>query len=63
MCGMLRFTPDQVRDMSLSEAFLAMEGFAEMQQAQAGVRPDEFPTQEEHDELMKLVGRGSRDGE
>jgi hypothetical protein len=62
MTGMLRFTPDQVRDMSLSEAFLAMEGFAEMQQAQAGVRPDEFPTQEEHDELMKLVGRGSSDG-
>jgi len=45
--------------MSLNEAFLAMEGFAEMQQAQAGVKPDEFPTQEEHDELMKLVGRGA----
>ena len=45
--------------MSLSEAFLAMEGFAEMQQAQAGVKPDEFPTQDEHDEIMRLVGRGA----
>lgn len=59
MCGMLRFTPDQVREMSLSEAFLAMEGFAEMQKAQAGVEPDDFPTQEEHDEIMRLVGRGA----
>lgn len=56
---MLRFTPTEVREMSLSEAFLAMEGFAEMQQAQAGVKPDEFPTQEEHDEIMQLVGRGA----
>lgn len=56
---MLRFTPDQVREMSLNEAFLAMEGFAEMQQAQAGVKPDEFPTQDEHDEIMQLVGRGA----
>jgi hypothetical protein len=50
---MMRFTPDQVRAMSLAEVFLAIDGFIEMQHAQAGVRPDAFPTQE-HDELMRL---------
>lgn len=55
MCGMLRFTPDQVRAMSLAEAFAAIDGFVEMQKAQAGVKPDEFPTMEEHEEIMRLV--------
>ena len=42
--------------MSLAEVFLAIDGFIEMQNAEAGVRPNEFPTQEEHDELMRLCG-------
>ena len=51
---MLRFTPDQVREMSLAEALLAIDGFVEMQNAAAGVKPDVFPTQEEHEEIMRL---------
>lgn len=42
--------------MSLAEAFIAIDGFVEMQNAQAGVRADDYPTQEEHDELMRLCG-------
>lgn len=52
---MLRFTPEQVRAMSLAEAFLCIDGFVEMQNAQAGVKPDELPTIEEHEQLMKMV--------
>jgi hypothetical protein len=54
---MLRFTPDEVRSMSLAEAFLAIDGFIEMQNAQAGVRPaGDYPTIEEHEELVRLYG-------
>ena len=56
MVGMLRFTPDQVRAMSLAECFIAIDGFIEMHRAQAGVRADDYPTQEEHEELMRLCG-------
>lgn len=57
MCGMLRFTPDEVRSMSLAEAFLAIDGFIEMQNAQAGVRPaGDYPTIEEHEELVRIYG-------
>lgn len=56
MCGMMRFTPDQVRGMSLAEAFAAIDGFAEMQKAQAGVKADEFPTADEHEQIMSLMG-------
>jgi hypothetical protein len=56
MCGMMRYTPDQVRSMSLAEAFAAIDGFVEMQKAQAGVKADEFPTLEEHEQLMRLMG-------
>ena len=55
MCGMLRFTPTQVRAMSLAEAFLCIEGFTEMQNAQAGVRPNEFPTKQEVDDLFAQI--------
>lgn len=54
-CGMMGFTPDQVRAMSLAEVMLAIGGFVEMRRAEAGVDDDEFPTQEEHDAIMALI--------
>ncbi len=52
---MMGFTPDQVRAMSLAEAQLAISGFVEMRQAEAGVQASvEPPSIEEVRELMKL---------
>lgn len=55
MVGMLGFTPDEVRNMSLAEAALAMDGFGEKVRAEAGV-PNvvEPPSIEEVNELMLL---------
>lgn len=53
---MLRFTLDQVRAMSLAEIHLAIDGFVEMQKAQAGVRgDDEAPTLDEVYELIAQI--------
>lgn len=51
---MMHFTPDQVRRMSLAEATLAIDGFIEMRNAEAGVRDVEPPTLDEVHELMML---------
>lgn len=50
MVGMLHFTPDQVRGMSLAEIGLAIDGFKEFN----GAKSDEYPTLDELDELMRL---------
>lgn len=55
MVGMLGFTPDEVRAMSLAEAALAIDGFGEKVRAEAGVPPDVGPPSlEEVHELMLL---------
>ena len=51
---MLRFTPDEVRAMSIPEALLAIEGFSEMRRAEAGASKNEYPTMEEIHEMMLL---------
>lgn len=43
---MKSFTPDQVRGMSLAEASLAIDGFAQMKRAEAGAQDDTGPPTE-----------------
>lgn len=50
MVGMLRFTPDQVRAMSLAEISAAIDGFQEFN---SGNRND-IPSWEEVEEMMRL---------
>ena len=50
---MMGFTPDQVRAMSLAEVQLAISGFIEMRNAEAGVgAATEPPSPEELEELQ-----------
>lgn len=51
MVGMMHFTPDQVRRMSLREIGAAIDGFAEFN---GGKNADDHPTLDEVHELMKL---------
>lgn len=51
MVGMMHFTPEQVRDMSLAEIGAAIDGFTEFN---SGKRGDDHPTLDEVYELMKL---------
>ncbi len=53
MVGMMRFTPDQVRAMSLIEVHAAIDGFQEFN----GAKSDKFadlPTPDEVEEMMRL---------
>lgn len=53
MVGMMHFTPDQVRAMSLPEISAAIDGFQEFN----GGKQDKFadlPTMEEVEEMMAL---------
>lgn len=44
---MKNFTPDEVRGMSLAEASLAIDGFAQMKRAEAGAQDEGPPTEAE----------------
>lgn len=50
MVGMLHFTPDQVRAMSLAEIGIAMDGFQEFN----GGKRDDVPTMDEVEAMMLL---------
>ncbi len=50
MVGMMHFTPDQVRRMSLAEIGAAIDGFQEFN---GGKKADDHPTLDEVYELMK----------
>jgi hypothetical protein len=51
MVGMLHFTPDQARAMSLKEIKAAIDGFEEFN---GGGRERDLPTMDEVDEMMRL---------
>ena len=59
---MMGFTPDQVRAMSLAEVQLAISGFIEMRNAEAGVAAAiEAPTPDDIAELQSQYAEFLRD--